>query len=233
MTSNKKDSLGDRMKEYERCYSQKLTKNNDYIIRLDGRHFHSLTKGMQKPFDRWFIGVMKETAKALLKEIQGAQLVYVQSDEISIYMTDKHSITAEPWFDNKLQKIVSVSASFCTMKFNEFMKLSGRGEKQGMFDSRIFAIPESDIPNYFIWRQRDWQRNSVQMLGRSRYSSKELHKKSCTEIKTMLDSIDLSWDVLNQDLKNGSFFIKKEREIIEVNDSFDYDSFNCFLSKDL
>jgi len=55
------------------------------IIRVDGKAFSKYTSQLKdKPFDRQFIGVMTNVAEALCCEIQGAQMAYAQSDEISV-----------------------------------------------------------------------------------------------------------------------------------------------------
>jgi tRNA(His) 5'-end guanylyltransferase len=225
------DNLGDRMKEYENCFKQVLTNNIDYIIRLDGRHFHTLTRGMEKPFDYFFIECMRNTASRLLKEVQGAKLVYVQSDEISIYITNKQSETAEMWFGNKLQKIISVSASFATMVFNE--NLSNKYDKKGMFDSRMFAIPSNEIANYFIWRQRDWERNSVSMFCSSMYSHKDMHRKNKSQMHEMIHKKGYNWNDLDNHIKNGTFYFVKDGVLIEVTNKLDYSGLNNLIQASL
>lgn len=113
-----KDSLGDRMKAYENISRIYLTKRSPVIIRIDGKAFHTFTRGFAKPFDKFFMTAMQETAKHLCKEIVGCKLAYVQSDEISLLLTDYDTIGTQPWFENNLQKLVSVSASIATLAFN-------------------------------------------------------------------------------------------------------------------
>lgn len=88
------------------------------IIRIDGKAFHTFTRGFAKPFDKFFMTAMQETAKHLCKEIVGCKLAYFQSDEISLLLTDYDTISTQPWFENNLQKLVSVSASIATLAFN-------------------------------------------------------------------------------------------------------------------
>lgn len=220
---SKNDSLGDRMKGYEIVSNNCFPNKHHIIIRVDGKAFHTLTRGMNKPFDFHLIECMKETAKQLLKEIQNAKLVYVQSDEISIYMSDTDSIETQPWFGNKMNKIVSLSASIATATFNKHLNLPN---KTGLFDSRAFIIPKIEIANYFIWRQQDWIRNSIQMLARGSYSQKELHKKNTIEMKGMVD-----WDGLRVDLKYGTFFYYDGDGIIkELSLKLLYDDYEEFIS---
>lgn len=115
-----KDKLGTRIKDqYESRTKYKLMRRCPTIIRLDGKAFHTYCKNLTKPFDMGLIEDMQFTAKFLCKEIQGAKCAYVQSDEISILLTDYNQLTTSAWFDNSVQKICSVSASLATSKFNQ------------------------------------------------------------------------------------------------------------------
>lgn len=118
--SNKKDSLGDRMKQYEYVTRTYLTRKMPVIIRVDGKSFHSFTRGFNKPFDKVFIQSMQNTMKYLCENVQGCVLGYCQSDEITLVLIDYQSREAAAWFDNNIQKMVSVSASMATMAFNNF-----------------------------------------------------------------------------------------------------------------
>lgn len=188
-----KTSLGDRMKEYESIPALQLMRRTPVIIRLDGKAFHSFTRGMNKPFDDELIMCMYLTTQFLVQNIEGCDFGYTQSDEISLLLTDYKRIETQPWFDYKVQKMVSVAASMCTMAFNEnfhgHFARTGRKDfldRTAYFDARAFNIPRDEVVNYFIWRQKDWTRNSVQMLGRAHFSQKQLHGKSCDEIQELL-----------------------------------------------
>lgn len=119
--SNKKDSLGDRMKEnYENRSKTYLVRRMPVIIRLDGKAFHTFTKGLKKPYDEIFHNTMNATMKYLCENIQGCKLGYTQSDEITLLLTDYDTLTTDAWFDYSVQKMCSVSASMATMAFNKF-----------------------------------------------------------------------------------------------------------------
>src|SRR5689334_8003874 len=106
------DSLGDRMKKnYEDISRVFLPRRMPLIIRLDGKAFHTLTADMKKPWDDGMIHSMLTTAITLCENIQNTKLAYVQSDEISLLLTDYDYFNTEAWFDRNLQKMVSVSAS--------------------------------------------------------------------------------------------------------------------------
>lgn len=118
-------TLGDRMKNnYENITRYYLTRRMPVIIRLDGRSFHTFTRGFKKPFDDILVKTMQDTMKYLCENIQGCVLGYTQSDEISLVLTDYAELTTDAWFGNNLQKMCSVSASMATLAFNKFF--SGR-----------------------------------------------------------------------------------------------------------
>ena len=116
-----KTTIGDRMKNnYENITRYYLTRRMPVIIRVDGRSFHTFTKGFKKPFDDILVKTMQYTMKYLCENIQGCVLGYTQSDEISLVLTDYAEITTDAWFGNNLQKMCSVSASMATLAFNKF-----------------------------------------------------------------------------------------------------------------
>lgn len=167
-------TLNERMKEYENNFKSFLPRNMPIIVRLDGCHFKSFTKNMNKPFDERLYKSFCETTEYLVKNIPGVKFAYYQSDEISMLIRNDDKLTTEPWFRNSLQKILSVSASLATAKFNESIRKYFPDAELATFDSRAFVIPENEIQNYFLWRQSDASRNSLSMLMQSKYSQKDL-----------------------------------------------------------
>ena len=212
-------SIGDRMKEYYENKSRYyLTRRIPVIMRLDGRAFTKLTKHLDKPFSETFNDVMCETARYLLSEIQGAKCVYTQSDEISILITDFERLTTDCWFGYNIQKMTSISAAMASVYFNTYCHLHNNTMYAGIFDSRVFNIPKEDTCNYFIWRQQDWTKNSVQMLARSYFSHSELQGKNQGEMHNMLYYKNVNWNNLDPKWKNGAFFTKSDGEIIKMED---------------
>lgn len=178
------DDLGQRMKDnYEKRTRTYLPRRTYTIIRIDGKAFHTYTKGFKKPMDERLMSAMDNTAIELCKQIQGAKMAYVQSDEISILVTDFFDNKTEAWFDGQVQKIVSVSASIATAYFNLFIN----EPNLAFFDSRVFTIPDFiEVGNYFIWRQKDTIRNATSMVARSLYSHKEIENKNIYDLQKMI-----------------------------------------------
>lgn len=206
---SKKDSLGDRIKGYEQVFNQILPSRLPIILRLDGRSFHSYTKSCARPFDDKLMAAMDQVAIELCSEIQGAQIAYVQSDEINILIHNYKTIHTQAWFDNKLNKCISISAAIVSAKMTEeSIKIFGK-IKLAHFDSRIFVVPESDVCNTFIWRQKDWERNSLQMLARSHYSHSELNKKKSKDLHELLHQKNINWNDLDVKYKRGRCIIKE------------------------
>lgn len=193
-----KKTLIDRMKEYENVPKNTLTKKTPIIIRLDGCHFHTFTKKMNKPFDLILMSTMQETMKYLCEEIQGCVLGYTQSDEISLVLIDYKNINTEVWYNSEVEKICSVSASICTMKFNQIFrnkvgtlkddKYYTKDEiiKTAYFDARCFNLPQDEVHNYILWRQQDTIRNSIQMVAQTYYSQKQLQGLKYQSLKDKL-----------------------------------------------
>lgn len=204
--------LGDRMKEYEGISQNKLIRRIPTIIRIDGKAFHTFTRGLEKPFCKSLHDLMINTTRFLIENIQNAVFGYTQSDEISILLNDWGNTDTEQWFGAKVQKITSVSASLATAYFNKYWQFQVDAREMAFFDSRCFNVPYDEVVNYFIWRQQDAERNSVQSLGQALFSHKHLHGKNCEQIKKMLiEDHDVNWDDLDGWKKRGSCVFKQTK----------------------
>lgn len=227
-----KDELGMRMKEfYEEVPKTRLVRRMPVAIRIDGKAFHTFTRGFQKPFDEILVNSMQDTMKYLCENIQGCVLGYTQSDEITLILIDYQNLNSCAWFDYEVQKMCSIAASMATMAFNKFFTknvnyfemtheyddtineycttLVNAAEKGAMFDARVFNIPKEEVCNLIYWRQLDATRNSIQMVGQANFSHKELQNKSCNMIQEMLFAEKgINWNDYPTYLKRGSCCIK-------------------------
>lgn len=223
------DLLGDRMKQYyEDAYRLYLPRKMPVIIRVDGRAFHTFTRGFKKPFDVFFQGIMSLTTNELCNAVEGVKMAYTQSDEISLLLTNDDNVDTQAWFDNNLQKLVSLSASIATLAFNKYyyeelyhdfeddIELYRDGIFKAQFDSRVFILPKEEVANYFIWRQQDAVRNSIQMVAQSMYSHKELLNKNCNQLQEMIFQKGVNWNDYETRYKRGLCYIKKPVQIGEV-----------------
>jgi len=201
-----KDDIGNRIKNnYENITRYYLPKRTYTIIRIDGKAFHSYTKGLNKPFDDKLIDDMNNVAIYLCENIQGAKLAFVQSDEISILLSDFDNLKTTAWFDGNIQKIVSISSSLATAKFNQL-----RPNKIALFDSRVFIIPNCiEVENYFIWRQQDATRNSISAVAQSLYSHKELNNKNVSQMQELCFNKGINWNDYPIKYKRGRLIIKE------------------------
>lgn len=228
-----RDDLGTRMKTfYENIPKTKLMRKVPVAIRIDGKAFHTFTRGFQKPFDSILIKTMQETTKYLCENIQGCVLGYTQSDEITLILIDYKKLTSCAWFDYEVQKICSVAASMATMAFNKFFYqnaivnyaniakmdtpdycavLEKAAEKGAMFDARCFNIPKEEVTNLIYWRQLDAARNSVQMVGQANFSHNELQDKTCSDIQDMLMlQKGINWNDFPTYQKRGAAVVKNK-----------------------
>ena len=215
-----KASLGDRMKGYERVPSHNLAHRTPAIIRIDGKAFHSFTKGMDRPYDTVFRNTMAETMKELCQSIQGCVFGYTQSDEISLLLTDYATLDTDAWLGYEVQKMCSIASSLATLSFNvNFIDETNAAQQfydteanigacmkfdysvyerkfnKANFDARAFSLPKEEVCNYFIWRQQDATRNSIQSTGQTYFSHRELQGKNQADIQEMLWSThNLNWN---------------------------------------
>lgn len=210
------DEAGDRFKEeFESQTRLLLPRRTHTIIRLDGNAFHTYTRGLARPFDETLHQDLVSSAAFLCTKISGAQLAYVQSDEVSILVTDFANVGTQPWFGGVVQKMASVSASILTAKFNELRYVMGskQGEQLAFFDSRVFTIADPlDVIEYFTWRRLDATRNSVSSLARAHFSHRELQNRSAFEMQRMLDSErGISWMTQDPRFRYGTVIFRDQR----------------------
>ena len=228
-------NLGTRMKEYEKRNQYYLQKRTPVAIRVDGRSFHTFTKGFQRPFDDILIKTMQETAKYMCENMGNAKFAYVQSDEITIILVDYDTLETDCWFNYRTDKLCSISASMATMAFNKYFEKNVREylyihygqlstirladtynraiDKGAMFDARCFNIPKEEVTNLIYWRQLDASRNSIQMVGQANFSHKELQNKSCNDIQDMLMlQKNINWNDFPTYQKRGSCVVKSDEK---------------------
>lgn len=233
------DSLGDRMKSYEDSYRISLPIRMPVILRVDGKAFHTYTRQCQKPVDHGLVECMNDTAKALCETVQGTKLAYVQSDEISLLINNYETVDTQPWFENNLQKMVSISAATASVVFTDnswkiwgTWHIDGEGKrhyipsgdedsgfitKPAFFDARAFILPKEDVVNYFLWRQQDATRNSIQMLARSMYSHKECDNKNTSELQELTFRKGVNWNDCSVSQKRGRCLVKTQYEHVGTN----------------
>ena len=229
------DDLGTRMKTfYEQVPKFNLYRRTPVAIRLDGRAFHTFTRGFQEPYDEVFSNAMIKTMDYLCRSIQGCVFGYTQSDEITLILIDYQTFETEAFFNYEVQKLCSISASMATMAFNKFFKeevdkfyynhcsredplfekhyqiYRDAQYKGAMFDARCFNIPKEEVTNLVYWRQLDAMRNSAQMLGQHYYSDKELDGVSCEEIKDkVFNDYGVWWQGLRPRFRHGTCWTKE------------------------
>lgn len=230
-----KDELGERIKAYyEDRFRYKLPRRAYTIIRIDGKAFHTYTKGLNRPFDDGLIEDMNLTTAFLCKNIMGAKMGYVQSDEISILISDFDTLETQSWFDYNVQKMTSVGASLATSEFNRlqlnrYLKdkfnrgntnmtplfIGGISElKRANFDARVFQIPSRvEVENYFIWRQQDAVRNSISSVAQSLYSPKELNGVKTNEMQELIFQKGINWNDYDFRKKRGAVIGKVQVEV--------------------
>lgn len=232
--------IDERMKKYEYVTRNHLTIRTPVVVRIDGKAFHTFTKGLISPYDELLAQAMEETMLYLCENVQNCVLGYRQSDEISLLLIDYKTFVSQPWFDNNISKIVSITASMATAKFNESFKrlaketiskllndvylkelsdeerekyisvLENKIKTLALFDSRAFNLPREEVANYFLWRQNDAVKNSIASTGQKYFSAKQLNGKNGMQIKEMLLDKGINWEDYPTVFKRGICARKNE-----------------------
>lgn len=208
--------LGDEMKDREKVTRSFLNPDQPHIIRLDGKAFHTLTKGAQKPFDNDFAEAMKQTMRDLM-EFSNAQMAYTQSDEISLVYF-KMNPMQHLLFNGNVQKIASVLASKASIRFYHNMQDSGfDSDIDAVFDARVFNVDDLEMAaKNIMWRQMDCTKNAISMAAHAYFSNKELHgvgsESKIAKLKTL--GIDFYQDYTPEN-RTGCFAVKQNYTVCD------------------
>ena len=216
----------------EKCYFYQKRRDyflndNDYIIaHIDGRSFsHMIKNKFAKPFDENFVHMMNETAKYLCEKVQGVQLAYTQSDEISL-LIKKTNPKGDIFFGGRMCKMQSIIASLATGIFNRMMlEYEIENNTDGIqvilkniplyqFDCKVWDVPSADdAMAWFLFRNIDCIRNSKQQTAQSYLSHKELMGKHTDEqIELLYKEHGVDWNLFNDGLKYGRLIVKRDVE---------------------
>lgn len=207
--------IGDRMKLYEGMETERtLMPGLPVCIRLDGRAFHTFTKGLQQPYDDRFRDLMVDTTRALVNET-GASVGYTQSDEITLILwSDERD--SQPYFKGRIQKINSMLASFCSVTFNRLVPkyLPEKASTMPLFDCRVWNVPSlEEAANVVLWRELDATKNSVSSAAQSMFSHKRLHGLDSSQMQELMFSEKgVNWNDYPAKFKRGVYVA---RQVVE------------------
>lgn len=213
MTPNDFELLGDLHKKYEARLIEQLMPHLPFVVRLDGRAFHTFTKGLERPYDRLISMCMVETAKALVEEFH-ATVSYTQSDEISIGFRNDNP-DQQTIFDGKVSKILSLFAAHASVVFNDKIRecMSTKAKMLPIFDARIIQYPNLELTSgSFLWRETDATRNSLTMAAHAHYSHKELHGANARKKHDLLHAKGVNWNDYPVFFKRGTYVRRVSRE---------------------
>lgn len=211
-----RDTLGDRMKQYEaQTTAALLDRDLPVIARLDGRAFHTFTRPLAKPYDAAFSSVMLKVATILAVETN-ARMAYVQSDEITLVM---QAGDGELYFGGKVFKICSTLAAQASAQFNRLLPSAFPPESKVFdfdwrlptFDCRVFNVPSrSEAVNNLIWRQADARRNAVAAAAQANFSHRELQGKNSGEMLAMVAAAGIIYDDYPAAFRLGHFVQRRK-----------------------
>jgi len=204
-------SLGDRQKAYENIEtSRTLIPTLPIIARIDGKSFHTFTKGLKRPYDEGMSQLMVETTKALVGTTH-ARIGYTQSDEITLVF-HADSFDSETYFNGRTFKLVSVLASIATATFNSLKSeyIPIKKDVLAYFDCRVWNVPNKmEAVNCLIWRERDATKNSISMAAQSVFSHAQLMNKNGSEMQEMLFRQGINWNNYPTFFKRGTYVGKR------------------------
>jgi tRNA(His) guanylyltransferase len=193
------NKLHDRISSYQAAADTKLLPRVPIVISINGRSFSKLTSLLDKPYDQKFAECILNTMLRLCTDVEGALFAYQHNDEIVVIARNDQGTETAPWYDNRAQKIASITSSIATLHFNRCataIDLNLMGE--AIFSSQVFVVPNiMEAINTLVYKQQYNFQTSIQAA-----CFYELLKKyDKNTIKEMLNglSLDERIDLLEQE----------------------------------
>jgi len=209
------DTLGNRLKFYEAMTEIQLMPLLPIVARIDGRTFHTFTKGMKRPYDEQMTNAMVSTAKRLA-ESTDARIAYTQSDEITLIWYSDNT-KSQTFFNGRHSKLVSNLASMATLYFyQEVLKnMPEYASRNTTFDCRVFSVPTvQEACNVLVWRELDATKNAVSQASRAFYSDRECLGKNSSDKQEMLFQKGVNFNDYPDSFKRGTYIIRKQTETV-------------------
>jgi tRNA(His) guanylyltransferase len=203
--------LGALHKMFEAQEDRRLMPGLPFVVRLDGRAFHTFTRGLARPYDERLSRSMIEVAKFLVEETH-ASIAYTQSDEITLTFPNT-DINAGVIYEGRVQKICSIFAALASVKMLRLImaNLPEKAHLTAVFDAKVYAYPSLELTaDNILWREADATRNSLTMAAQAFYSHKELHKAGYEKKHEMLFAKGVNWNDYPVHFKRGTY-VRREK----------------------
>ena len=206
----------DAFRDVEAVHSTRLNPLLPCVMRLDGRSFSKMAKGLERPFDEAFVNAMNQVAIALAEGVDDCVLAYVQSDEVSLVLSSKPPQT--PWFSWRVQKMTSVAASIASVAFYRAMAKAGPRYEAVMaarppaFDARVMSLPADLVADYLSWRQTDATRNALAQAAYHVVGAKRTHGMRARQMHEALFEMGVNFDDYPPRLKRGAVVFQQVYE---------------------
>lgn len=217
------EAIGDWCKQRERelLATTAIGSDEHFIIRVDGRAFHTFTRGMERPFSAPFRRAMQTAAATVLTQLK-PQFTYFQSDEITYVWTTKNKEGFTHPFGGKVSKLLSVVASLTSVAFYKACIDEGieLGDKLPHFDARLVEVLPANASIQSLlqpvqWRENDAMRNAIAMVAQSMFSQSELHGKNSYVQATMASDAGYDWEAVPAGYIRGTYLVMspEQREL--------------------
>lgn len=218
-------SLRERVNSYRDFSDYKLLPKLPTITVINGRQFRKITSLLEKPFDVRFVELMAGSAIKLLHEIDGSMFAFAFSDEIVVVSRNDQTISTEPYYDGKIQKIASITASVATLEFN---RLAAKREVElfgdPVFTSECFIVPNvMEAVNFIISKQQQafytaLYQTCYYLMSKS-YDADRV--KDILNSKTLEEKIEILKDDFDRDFMSEPLMVQRGIGLYRTNKVFD------------
>jgi len=201
-------TLGERCKAFESMEAdRRALPALPLLARLDGRAFHTFTRGLARPYDERLTRCMVDTTAHLVGSFE-ARVGYTQSDEISLLWWEPDREFGRYPFDGRYQKVVSVLAGAASAFFARAAEkaIPEKAAELPCFDARVWQVPTlDDALEVFVWREDDAVKNSVSMAACTLYAPDELDGVDTAGKHELLHRKGVNWNDYPDAFKRGTY----------------------------
>jgi tRNA(His) guanylyltransferase len=208
-----KEGLDDRCKSFELAEAgRRAMRGLPLLARLDGRAFHTFTRGLPRPYDPGLSHAMIETARYLVQEML-ALVAYTQSDEITLAWYEPVQSASTYAFDGRFQKLASVLAGMASARFCQLVSehVPSKASETPHFDCRVWQVPTlTEAAAVFVWREDDATKNSITMAALTCYTDRELEGMSSADKQELLFQKGINWNDYPAFFKRGTYLQRRQ-----------------------
>lgn len=179
-------SLDARQKSYEEAWNHKLPPRLPKIAHIESVAYHTLLEQSSFVEHQELVNPLVSATKKVMNHFgESARFAFVSFGGCFVCFNDYYNPHRESVLGNNITKLTSTTSAVFTQEFNQ-----ARGSKdlEYVFCTNIFCLPESELVNYFIFRQSSSAASMLRAMARNAGGEKQASSGTIAEVEEFLSS---------------------------------------------